>query len=86
MIWGKGGDEAGSYLPVFRRHAGAELLPDELVTGLTKVPAVCFVHKDMGAIRKKPTDELGLVFDHVPVSLLALPERVLSLFLLGDVG
>ena len=59
-------------LSVLRVNRRVETGTDNPIPVQPEIAAVCFIYKDMGPIREKPADELGLDLDNIPVSFFAL--------------
>ena len=46
---------------------GKKGFPDKVLHAFLKIPGICSIQKRSSAVRHKPDDELGLVFDDTPV-------------------
>ena len=75
----QGGKKSGNIFTVIGINSWTELMVEEIFTRDTEVPAISIIDKDMGSVRQEAADELGLVVNNIPVSLLCL-------FIFGDIS
>ena len=68
----QGGKKSGNCFTVIGIKSRTEPVAKDIFPGYTKVPAISIIDKDMGSVRQEAADELGLVIDNIPVSLLAV--------------